>query len=120
MAPSPLGPVSAYVGQPVREVRLTGIAEREKDHLRQLLPQKVGQPLDRDLVRESVNVLFNTGLFADIKVEAQKDDGGQVILTFVLVGNYFIGAVSVEGEPGRPSANQIISATKFQLGEAYS
>ncbi len=102
------------------EIRFTVIAEREKEHLRQLLPQKVGEPLDRDRVHDSVNVLFNTGLFADIKVEAEKADDGQVILTFALVSNYFIGSVSVEGESGRPSANQIISATKFQLGEVYS
>ena len=122
-APSPtsaLGPASIYLGHTVREIRLTGIAEREKEHLRQLLPQKVGEALDRDRVRDSVNVLFNTGLFADIKVEAEKADDGQVILTFSTVSNYFIGSVSVEGEPGRPSANQIISATKFQLGEVYS
>ena len=119
-AASPLGPASIYLGHTVGEISFTGIAEREKEHLRQLLPQKVGEPLDRDRVHDSVNVLFNTGLFADIKVEAEKADEGQVTLTFSLVSNYFIGSVSVEGEPGRPSANQIISATKFQLGEVYS
>ena len=117
---SPLGPASTYLGLPVHEIRFTGVAEREKDHLRQLLPQKVGEPLNRDHVRDSLNILFNTGLFADIQVEADKTSDGQVILTFSLVSNYFIGAVSVEGEHGRPSANQIISATKLQLGEVYS
>ncbi len=117
---SPLGPASVYLGHGVREIRFTGIAEREKEHLRRLLPQKVGEPLDRDLVHDSVKILFNTGLFADIKVEAEKAEADQVILTFAMVSNYFIGAISVEGEPGRPSANQIISATKFQLGEVYS
>ena len=117
---SPLGPASGYLGHGVREIRFTGIAEREKEHLRRLLPQKVGEPLDRDLVHDSVKILFNTGLFADIKVEAEKAEADQVILTFAMVSNYFIGAISVEGEPGRPSANQIISATKFQLGEVYS
>ncbi|MGC2196391.1 MAG: POTRA domain-containing protein, partial [Terriglobales bacterium] len=36
------------------------------------------------------------------------------------VNNYFIGSVSAEGDPGRPSANQIVSATKLQLGEIYT
>jgi outer membrane protein insertion porin family len=109
-----------YLGHIVREIRLTGIAEREKEHLRQLLPQKVGEPLDRDRVHDSVNMLFNTGVFADIKVEAEKTEDDQVVLTFAMMSNYFIGSVSVEGEQGRPSANQIISTTKFQLGEVYS
>src|SRR4029077_5825363 len=118
-SPSPLGPVSAYLDLPVREIRFSGVAEREKDHLRQLLPQKVGQPLNRDSIRDSVKVLYDSGLFADIQVQAEKADD-QVILTFATVNNYFIGSVNVEGDPGRPSANQIISATKFQLGEVYT
>jgi outer membrane protein insertion porin family len=118
-SPSPLGPVSAYLDLPVREIRFSGVAEREKDHLRQVLPQKVGQPLKRDSIRDSVKVLYDSGLFADIQVQAEKADD-QVILTFATVNNYFIGSVNVEGDPGRPSANQIISATKFQLGEVYT
>ena len=117
---APLGPISAYLGLPVQEIRFGGVPEREKAHLRELLPQKIGRPLDRDLVRDSVKVLFDSGLFADIQVEADKTADDQVILTFTTVANYFIGAVTVDGDPGRPSANQIVSATKFQLGEIYS
>jgi outer membrane protein insertion porin family len=119
-ATPPLGPISVYLGLPVREIRFTGIAEREKEHLRQLLPQKVGQPLDRDEVRDSVRTLFDTGRFADIQVQAEKTPDHQVILTFSTVSNYFIGSVNAQGDPGRPSANQIVSATKFQLGEVYT
>ena len=114
-----LGPISSYVGVPVREIRFTHVPAREQDHLRKLLPQKVGEPLDRDRVRDSIKTLFDTGLFADIKVEAQKTDS-QVLLTFSTVGNYFVGSVMVEGDPGRPSANQLVSATKLQLGEVYA
>jgi len=115
----PLGPISAYLGLPVQEIRFSGIAEREKPHLRELLPQKVGQPLNRELVRDSLKTLFDTGLFADIQVEAEKTAAG-MILTFSTVSQYFVGSVMVDGEPGRPSANQLVSATKFQLGEVYT
>src|ERR1700675_206663 len=64
-APNPaLGPISSYLGVPVTEIRFTHVPVREQDHLRRLLPQKVGQPLDRDHVRDSVKIFFNTGLFA--------------------------------------------------------
>jgi outer membrane protein insertion porin family len=116
----PLGPISPYLGLPVREIRFAGVPEREKEHLRELLSQKVGEPLDRERVRDSVKVLFDSGLFADIQVEAEKTPENQVMLTFSTLSNYFIGTINVEGDPGRPSANQIISATKFQLGEIYS
>ncbi len=119
-APNPaLGPISAYLGLPVRDIRFTGVPMREQDHLRALLPQKVGKPLDRDLLRDSVKILFDTGLFADIQVAAEKTDG-QVILTFSTVANSFVGSVTVEGDAGRPSANQLVSASKLQLGEVFT
>jgi outer membrane protein assembly complex protein YaeT len=114
-----LGTISAYLGLPVREIRFTGVPLREQDHLRELMPQKVGHPLDRDLLRDGVKILFDTGLFADIRVEAEKNDG-QVTLIFSTIGNYFVGSVTVEGEPDRPSANQLVSATKLQLGEIFA
>jgi outer membrane protein insertion porin family len=114
-----LGAISAYLGLPVREIRFSGVPMREQDHLRELIPQKVGHPLDRDLLRDSVKILFDTGLFADIRVEAEKNDG-QVTLSFSTIGNYFVGSVTVEGEPGRPSANQLVSASKLQLGEIFA
>src|SRR5262245_36745465 len=119
--PNPaLGPISSYLGLTVKEIRVVGVASREKEHLLQLLPQKSGQPLDRELVRQSLKILYDSGLFADIQVLADKIPDNQIVLTFTTVNNYFIGAVSAEGEPGRPSANQIVSATKLQLGEVYS
>jgi outer membrane protein insertion porin family len=114
-----LGVISTYLGLPVREIHFQGVPLREQDHLRELIPQKVGHPLDRDLLRDSVKILFDTGLFADIRAEAGKSDD-QVVLTFSTVGNYFVGSVTVEGDPGRPSANQLVSATKLQLGEIFA
>ena len=116
----PLGLISAYLGLPVREIRFTSVPEREKAHLQSLLPQKVGQPLTRELVRESIKTMFDTGLFADIQVQAEKPTANEVVLTFITVNNYFVGSVTVDGEPGRPSANQLVSVTKLQLGDVYN
>src|SRR5215475_8879526 len=92
--PNPaLGTISAYLGLTVREIRFTGVPVREQAHLRELVPQKVGHALDRDLLRDSIKILFDTGLFADIQVEAQKTEG-DVVITFSTVGNYFVGSVT--------------------------
>lgn len=85
-----------------------------------LLLQKQGQPLDRERIREGILALYNTGLFSDIEVEAENLPANQVAITFITVANLFVGTVSVTGEPSRPSANQIISTTKLQLGEIYT
>jgi len=112
-------PASSYEGKTVVAIDLPGVAERDRDHLLDLLPQKVGSPLNREQVSASIRTLFGTGRFADIQAEVTPSGGG-VVLVFVTRPNYFVGAVDVEGAPNRPNANQIVNASKFQLGERYS
>ena len=115
--PSALDAMSAYAGRIVRSIELPGVLDR--DHLLQMIPQKSGQPLDRDQIRESIRVLFATGRFADIQAEVTSD-GSDVLLTFTTLPNFFVGAVDVEGAPGHPNTNQVLNAAKFQLGELYT
>jgi len=116
----PLSAIAAYAGSPVREINFKGVPDREREHLLEFVSQKIGQPLDRDQIRRSIENLYASGLFSDIEVQAEKAPDDSVILTFVLVNNSFIGTIDVTGETARPSANQIISATKLQLGEIYT
>jgi outer membrane protein insertion porin family len=114
---STLAAMSEYAGRTVKSIDLPGLPDR--DHLLQMLPQKSGQPLDRDQVRESIRVLFATGRFADIQAEVTPS-GADVLLILTTSANFFVGAVRVEGAPNRPSYNQIVNASKFQLGELES
>jgi outer membrane protein insertion porin family len=114
---SPLASMSSYVGRPVKSVELPGVPDSER--LLQMLPQKAGQPLDRDQLRESIRILFSTGRFSDIQAEVTPSDHA-VVLIFTTSLNYFVGAVDVEGVPGHPTYNQIVNASKLQLGELYT
>ncbi len=114
---SALAFMAAYAGRTVQSIELPGVPDRE--HLLQMLPQKPGQPLDRDQVRESIRVLFATGRFADIQAEVTPS-GPDVRLTFTTSLNFFVGAVDVEGAPNHPNNNQIVNATKLQLGELHT
>jgi outer membrane protein assembly complex protein YaeT len=114
---SPLASMSAYVGRTVKSIEVPGVPD--PDHLLQMLPQKTGQPLDRDQVRESIRILFATGRFADIQAEVAPSND-DVVLTFTTSLNFFVGAVDVEGAPGHPSYNQVVNASKFQLGELHT
>ena len=114
---STLASMSEYAGRIVQSIELPGVPDR--DHLLQMLPQKPGQPLDRDQVRESIRVLFATGRFSDIQAEVTPS-GPNVLLTFATSLNFFVGAVEVEGAPARPNTNQIVNATKLQLGELHT
>jgi len=109
--------MSAYAGRSVLSIELPGVSDR--DHLLQMLPQKPGQPLDPDQIRESIRILFATGRFADIQAEAVPSGPG-VLLTFTTSLNFYVGAVDVEGAPNHPNYNQVVNASKFQLGELYT
>jgi len=111
--------MAEYEGKVVEAIQLPAVPDRDRAHLLQLLTQKVGQPLNRDQVRESIRALFATGRFADIQAEAASSGGG-VALTFSTMPNFFVGAVSVEGAPARPNFNQIVNASKLQLGELHT
>ena len=114
---SALTAMAAYAGQIVQSIELPGVPDR--DHLLQMLPQKSGEPLDRDQVRESIRVLFATGRFSDIQAEVTPLGAG-VRLTFTTSLNFFVGAIEVEGAPSHPNYNQIVNASKFQLGELHT
>jgi outer membrane protein insertion porin family len=113
------GMMAEYEGKLVEVIQLPGVADRDRAHLLQLLAQKTGQPLNRDEVRESIRALFATGRFADIQAEVALSAGG-VELSFATSPNFFVGAISVEGAPTRPSFNQIVNASKLQLGELHT
>ncbi len=109
--------MAEYEGRIVKSIELPDVSDSE--HLLQMLPLKTGEPLERNQVRESVRVLYATGRFADIQAEAVPS-GDEVILTFRASLNFFVGFVDVEGAPSRPNRNQIVNASKFQLGELYT
>jgi outer membrane protein assembly factor BamA len=108
---------ASYQGLTIRAIDFPGVSPGDQDRLRQLIPLKLGDSFDRDLVRRSMQVLHATGRFADLRVEAERTVEGEVSLAFVTDPNYFVGDLRVEGNPSRPTANQIVNASKLQLGE---
>jgi len=114
-----LGAISAYEGKLVQSIQISGVLPSDRDNLLQLLPQKTGEPLDRGRVRDSLRALYATGRFADLQADVVPSGDG-VTLTFANSPNFFVGAVAVEGEPSRPTRNQIVNASKLQLGELYT
>ncbi len=112
-------PIAEYEGKTVKTVLLPGVSEVDRKRLLALLPQKSGQTLSRDQIRDSMRTLFASGRFSDIQAEVTPS-GDEVILSFVTSPNFFVGAIDVEGAPGHPSANQIVNSSKFQLGDLYT
>ena len=113
--------MAKYQGLLVEEIRWPKVvSQSDQNRFRQLIPQKPGAPLDRDLIRQSIHELYATGRFADIRVETDRIGEGKLALSFVTTPNYFVGQVRVEGAPRRPTAGQIVNASKLSLGELFS
>ncbi len=113
--------LAKYQGLRIAEILFPTIASAAgQQQLRDLLPVKQGQPLERDGIRQSIHVLYDTGRFVDVRVEADAAGDNQVTLSFVTSPNYFVGEVRVEGAPTRPTAGQIVNASKLTLGSPFS
>ncbi len=122
--PSPpvpmVGGMASYEGLIVQKIDFADLPSANTKHLLDLIPQQAGAPLEREKVRQSIQALHATGRFADIQAEAERTPDGQVGLTFRMRPNFFVGQLFVEGAPNPPAANQIVNASKLQLGELFT
>ena len=107
-------------GLKVAAIEIKSGAVEHPEWLVPLLPQKANEPLDKYKVRRSVQVLYNSGRFSEIQVEAQRNPQGEVVLVFSARENYFFGSIRVEGAPGPPADSQLAGASKLALGEQFS
>lgn len=112
--------LNSLQGLKVAKIQLNGPGIDDVESLLTILPQKVNEPLDRYKVRQSVQALYNTGRFAEIQVEAQRNPTGEVELAFDARENYFFGSILAEGSPVHPTDSQLVNASKLNLGEQYT
>ena len=118
-APAP--GLNSLAGLPVREIGFRGPAQQDFDHLRALLEQKTGQPLDKQKLRRSIQHLFATGRFSDIQVEADRSPQNELTLVFVAKENSFVGPMTMTGAPSDgPNNHQLLNTSKLVLGELFT
>ena len=68
---------------------------------------KVGSPLEQLQVAATIDRLFYSGLYADVKVNAEPDGDG-VTLTFVTVAKQFVGHIDARGKIKDPPNRAVI------------
>ena len=114
------GAIAPYLGLPVDQIELPGVPPEEAASLLAATPLKVGDPLTREALHDAMQGLFATGRFSDIQAEVDRAETAGVRLRFLTVANFFVGMVTIEGVSNNPSANQLASATRLQLGELFA
>ena len=115
-----LGTISPYLGLAIDQIELPDVPPEDAATLLVATPLKVGEPLTREALHDAMQALFATGRFSDIQAEADRTDTGGVRLRFLTTANFFVGMVVIRGVSTNPSANQLASATRLQLGELYA
>ncbi len=88
------------------------------EELTRLLPLKVGSTLRMDDVRDAIKTLYSTGRFADVSIDASEDGPGAA-LKISTEPNYFISGVNITGDREPPNRNQLITASKLELGVPF-
>jgi outer membrane protein assembly complex protein YaeT len=114
------GAIAPYLGLTLDQIEMPGIPPEEATALLAATPLKVGAPLTRDALHDAMQALFSTGRFSDIQAEADRAETTGVRLRFLTVANFFVGMLTIEGVNTNPSPNQLVSATRLQLGELYA
>jgi len=115
--------VAAYA-QPYDGVRIASIQFSPAnqpipdDELRQLLPLKPGSIYSGLALREAMAVLYRTGHYSNLSVEASNTDGG-LALIFLTEIHEFTGNVDVFGLPSSLSKGSLINAAKLPLGTQF-
>ena len=117
--PPGVGTITPYLGLRIEQVEFPGVEPDDTARLLAATPLKTGETLTREILHDAIQSLFATGRFADIQVEAEHAPPG-VTLRFLTVPNYFVGQVAADGVSSNPTPNQLISASRLQLGELYT
>jgi outer membrane protein insertion porin family len=113
--------IAKYEGLTVAAIKFPNVAAIEDQKLlRQAMALKENAPLDRDRLRESIHQLFDSGRFADVRVEAELAANGGVNLSVITTPNYFIGQIRIEIPVHRPTAGQVANASRLNLGDLFT
>lgn len=102
----------------VVDVRVVSAEGRLFPAMTAKIPVKVGQPLDRHQVAESLRILYRTGDFADLRAEIAPAAGGAV-LNFVVRENLFVNQIIIQGLTPPPSEASAAAAMQLTLGQTY-
>ena len=103
-------------GRPVTGIRLQCDCGLKLENLPGAVTQKIGEPLDRANISESLKRLYATGHFAELRAEAAPQGDG-VAITFIARAQYFVGIVTAEGNPGPLEARALATGSRLRLGQ---
>lgn len=111
---------SICLGKKIGTIELPNASDTDREMLAKISGLNPGAPLDRAALQQALRSLFATGRYADLLAECELAPDGTATLKFSNTSNFFIGGISVEGNPASPSEAQLANTSKLQLGELFT
>ena len=108
-----------WKGLRVDRIQFEGVTFDAADTLPSELPQKAGEPLDPEKVRQSMRRLFASGRYRDIMVRGVRQ-GDVVTLIFAGPPRFYVGRVTIEGVKSERLTALLEYATKLTPGTALT
>ncbi len=108
-----------WKGLRVDRIQFEGVTFDAADTLPSELPQKAGEPLDPEKVRQSMRRLFASGRYRDIMVRGVRR-GDAVTLIFAGPPRFYVGRVTIEGVKSERLTALLEYATKLTPGTALT
>ena len=105
-------------GMPVAAIRVVDETGHEIPEKLPPLALKPGEAFHIESERESLRQLYQTGLFADIRVDATTP-AGSLNISFVVKRNYYNNVVRVDGLKEPPNEATALAALRLSLGEPF-
>ena len=117
--PAPLNSEGSFEGRIIGRIDFAPPQQPlPRAEMEQLLPFRAGMPIQRAEIREAIQNLYQTGRFSDVSIEAQTEDG-VLVLRVVTSLTFFVSGVRIEGAAEPPNKEQLITATKLELGAPF-
>ncbi len=109
-----------FVGRPIVAIRYQpAVQPIDSRDLERALRIEIGRPFVTNELAATIDRLYRSGLYEDIKVDAESSGAG-VSLTFITKPRRFIGHVGAEGDiKDPPSRAVIIGDSQLYLGQPF-
>jgi len=112
-------PTARWEGRPISRIEFDPPQQPlPREELNRIVPLKEGSPLRLEQARDAIQKLYATGRFSDVSIDANQDGPG-VALRISTELNYFLSGVNIAGENEPPNRNQLITASKLDLGTLF-
>src|SRR5207245_9536425 len=112
----PSTPPGDLAGQPIQRFEASGNTTVASDTIRVYLGITPGEPYNPELIQKNFLNLWQTGLFDDIRIEAEKGDSG-VIVRAIVKERPRIGSVEYRGnkELNNTKINEALEKEKIEI-----